>query len=331
MVATMMTGRVLLVCALCVLWCGAAVVVSSEPGVGSRENVSRGYLVVNWETLLKNECATNEKYMNKDGTMNQSAVKDCIRDAMNVVCDVFHRKMSVGPDGTEVERICEEYAGNREEAGRSSTLQASQSSHVRTLAEAKSPKTPESESAELGKTPGETPKPPSGAPAIGDALAEPTGGPPTPPVEAQHKREERLPVPHPEDDAGTTESTNNSEEDDSASTTDNQESVASDSHDESTPTLSSAASNTVTNQTGRGDTEGTPKPATDLNAERTEAKENDEKIYDNTKEIPVRAVATTNHTVTPGDSDGSTAVSYTTSPLLLLLVACAAAAAVVAA
>ncbi|KAF5226098.1 Mucin-associated surface protein (MASP) subgroup S064 [Trypanosoma cruzi] len=40
-----------------------------------------------------------------------------------------------------------------------------------------------------------------------------------------------------------------------------------------------------------------------------------------------------NDTVTPGDSDGSTAVSHTTSPLLLLLlvVACAAAAAVVAA
>ncbi|ESS63061.1 mucin-associated surface protein [Trypanosoma cruzi Dm28c] len=40
-----------------------------------------------------------------------------------------------------------------------------------------------------------------------------------------------------------------------------------------------------------------------------------------------------NNTTTPGDSDGSTAVSHTTSPLLLLLfvVACAAAAAVVAA
>ncbi|PBJ68732.1 mucin-associated surface protein [Trypanosoma cruzi cruzi] len=42
--------------------------------------------------------------------------------------------------------------------------------------------------------------------------------------------------------------------------------------------------------------------------------------------------AQTNDTVTPADSDGSTAVSHTTSPLLLLLlVACAAAAAVVAA
>ncbi|KAF8303913.1 Mucin-associated surface protein (MASP), subgroup S074 [Trypanosoma cruzi] len=42
--------------------------------------------------------------------------------------------------------------------------------------------------------------------------------------------------------------------------------------------------------------------------------------------------AQTNHTTRPGDSDSSTAVSHTTSPLLLLLVvACAAAAAVVAA
>ncbi|RNF07211.1 mucin-associated surface protein (MASP), partial [Trypanosoma cruzi] len=41
--------------------------------------------------------------------------------------------------------------------------------------------------------------------------------------------------------------------------------------------------------------------------------------------------AQTNGTVTPGDSDGGTAVSHTTSPLLLLLVLCAAAAAAVAA
>ncbi|EAN88755.1 Mucin-associated surface protein (MASP) [Trypanosoma cruzi] len=42
--AMMMTGRVLLVCALCVLWCGAAVVVSSEPDVDgtSGDSASRG-------------------------------------------------------------------------------------------------------------------------------------------------------------------------------------------------------------------------------------------------------------------------------------------------
>ncbi|EAN94055.1 Mucin-associated surface protein (MASP) [Trypanosoma cruzi] len=42
------------------------------------------------------------------------------------------------------------------------------------------------------------------------------------------------------------------------------------------------------------------------------------------------ADAKTNDTVTPGDSDGCTEVSHTTSPLLLLLVACAAAAVVAA-
>ncbi|EKG00917.1 mucin-associated surface protein (MASP), putative [Trypanosoma cruzi] len=48
--------------------------------------------------------------------------------------------------------------------------------------------------------------------------------------------------------------------------------------------------------------------------------------------ITIATATQTNHTTTPGDSDGSTAVSHTTSPLLLLLVvACAAAAAVVAA
>ncbi|EAN98534.1 Mucin-associated surface protein (MASP) [Trypanosoma cruzi] len=48
--------------------------------------------------------------------------------------------------------------------------------------------------------------------------------------------------------------------------------------------------------------------------------------------VTIATATQTNHTTKPGDSDGSTAVSHTTSPLLLLLVvACAAAAAVVAA
>ncbi|KAF8306546.1 Mucin-associated surface protein (MASP), subgroup S064 [Trypanosoma cruzi] len=67
--------------------------------------------------------------------------------------------------------------------------------------------------------------------------------------------------------------------------------------------------------------------------------ENSETVYTNlastagdaaTQTEKALADAKTNDT-TPGDSDGSTAVSHTTSPLLLLVVACAAAAAVVAA
>ncbi|PWV03949.1 Mucin-associated surface protein (MASP) [Trypanosoma cruzi] len=51
----------------------------------------------------------------------------------------------------------------------------------------------------------------------------------------------------------------------------------------------------------------------------------------NPRTAKAAATARTDGTATPGDSDGSTAVSHTTSPLLLLVVACAAAAAVVAA
>ncbi|EAN84551.1 Mucin-associated surface protein (MASP) [Trypanosoma cruzi] len=324
--AMMMTGRVLLlVCALCVLWCCGAAVVSSMPDVTGRENVPHGYLVVNWETLLKNECATDEKYINKDGTVNESAVKDCIRDAMRVVCNVFCRKISGEPDDSEGERICEEYVGSRDEAG--------QSSHVITPAEAETLQAPMSDLEELGKTPGETPKPLSGGPATEGEAAKTTGGPPTPPVEAQHNREGNVPVLHPEDDPGTTESNSDSEEDDSASTTDKQEGVTPDGHDKSTPTLLSTATDTVKHEADRVNTEGTQKPATESNAEGKEVEESDEKTYDNTKKIPAEAAATTNNTAMPGDGDGSTAVSHTTSPLLLLLlvVACAAAAAVVAA
>ncbi|PBJ77117.1 mucin-associated surface protein [Trypanosoma cruzi cruzi] len=294
--AMMMTGRVLLVCALCVLWCCGAAVVSSIPDVTGRESVPHGYLVVNWEKLLKNECATDKKYINEDGTVNESAVKDCIRDAMRVVCNFFCRKISGEPDDSEGERICAEYVGSRDDAG--------QSSPVITPAEAKTLQAPRSDLEELGKTPEKTPKSLSGGPATEDKAAKPAGGP-TPPVEAQHNREENMPVLHPEDDPGTTESNSDSEEDDSASATDNQESVTPDGHDKSTPTLLLTATDTVKNEAGRVNTEGTQNPATESNAERKEVEESDEKTYDNTKNIPAEAAATTNNTAMPGDSESS--------------------------
>ncbi|KAF5215814.1 Mucin-associated surface protein (MASP) [Trypanosoma cruzi] len=77
-------------------------------------------------------------------------------------------------------------------------------------------------------------------------------------------------------------------------------------------------------------TTGDKDPAAD-GAVTQEEKQNENKEA-NPKETPVEATVIKTTTATPGDSDGSTAVSHTTSPLLLLLVvACAAAAAVVAA
>ncbi|PBJ76358.1 mucin-associated surface protein [Trypanosoma cruzi cruzi] len=66
--------------------------------------------------------------------------------------------------------------------------------------------------------------------------------------------------------------------------------------------------------------------------EREEQKEQHQENPPGKQETITGANATNQINTTPGDSDGSTAVSHTTSPLLLLLVvACAAAAAVVAA
>ncbi|EKG00402.1 mucin-associated surface protein (MASP), putative, partial [Trypanosoma cruzi] len=95
------------------------------------------------------------------------------------------------------------------------------------------------------------------------------------------------------------------------------------------PTANGDAAN---NEAEKSTEEGIPNsdPAAD-GAGTREEKQNENKEA-NPKETPVEATATETTTEKAGDSDGSTAVSHTTSPLLPLLVfACAAAAAVVAA
>ncbi|ESS60993.1 mucin-associated surface protein (MASP) [Trypanosoma cruzi Dm28c] len=94
------------------------------------------------------------------------------------------------------------------------------------------------------------------------------------------------------------------------------------------PTANGDAAN---NDSGNSTEDGIPNndPAAD-GAGTQEEKQNENKDA-NPKETPVEATAMKTTAATTGDSDGSTAVSHTTSPLLLLLlVACAAAAAVVA-
>ncbi|KAF5222538.1 Mucin-associated surface protein (MASP) subgroup S129 [Trypanosoma cruzi] len=77
----MMTGRVLLVCALCVLWCGAAVVVSAADG--AEEDGSAGeYLISRWRAYLRRECV--EKVSRRTGgRANASAVEECVRQGMD--------------------------------------------------------------------------------------------------------------------------------------------------------------------------------------------------------------------------------------------------------
>ncbi|EKF99811.1 mucin-associated surface protein (MASP), putative, partial [Trypanosoma cruzi] len=87
-----------------------------------------------------------------------------------------------------------------------------------------------------------------------------------------------------------------------------------------------------TNHPRQPSTEGARKPETTSNGEATSTNKYDTVSQNAESKTPPTTNATTGDTAKPGDSDGGTAVSHTTSPLLLLsVVACAAAAAVVAA
>ncbi|RNC37880.1 mucin-associated surface protein (MASP) [Trypanosoma cruzi] len=102
---------------------------------------------------------------------------------------------------------------------------------------------------------------------------------------------------------------------------------------ESTPTTPSASKDAITNDDEKSNEEEIPKHDQTPDGETmNEASQVGNNEGNTTKTQTVEAAAITNNTAKTGDSDSSTAASHTTSPLLLLLVvACAAAAAVVAA
>ncbi|PBJ78335.1 mucin-associated surface protein [Trypanosoma cruzi cruzi] len=128
------------------------------------------------------------------------------------------------------------------------------------------------------------------------------------------------------------ESNNDAQTKSGASIAANQHNEPSAGHAESGPPSPTANGDAANNEAGNSTEGGMPSndPAAD-GAGTREEKQNENKDA-NPKETPVTATAMKTTTATTGDSDGSTAVSHTTSPLLLLLVvACAAAAAVVAA
>ncbi|KAF8307122.1 Mucin-associated surface protein (MASP), subgroup S099 [Trypanosoma cruzi] len=99
-----------------------------------------------------------------------------------------------------------------------------------------------------------------------------------------------------------------------------------DDHAQSRPPSPTANGGAANNEAEKSTEKRIPSndPAAD-GAETREEKQNENKDA-NPKETPVETTAMKTTTATTGDSDGSTAVSHTTSPLLILLVfACAAA------
>ncbi|KAF8284535.1 Mucin-associated surface protein (MASP), subgroup S115, partial [Trypanosoma cruzi] len=81
--AMRMTGRVLLVCALCVLWCGVSGIAAD--GVGGGDGSAGGeYYVSWWRAQLRRECA-EEVGRRTGGRANASAVDECLRQGMDGV------------------------------------------------------------------------------------------------------------------------------------------------------------------------------------------------------------------------------------------------------
>ncbi|ESS55680.1 mucin-associated surface protein (MASP) [Trypanosoma cruzi Dm28c] len=81
--AMMMTGRVLLVCALCVLWCGLSGVAADGAGVVSDGSADED-LLLQWRAWLRRECA-EEVGRRTEGRENASAVEECLRQGMDGV------------------------------------------------------------------------------------------------------------------------------------------------------------------------------------------------------------------------------------------------------
>ncbi|PBJ71288.1 mucin-associated surface protein [Trypanosoma cruzi cruzi] len=95
MMAMMMTGRVLLVCALCVLWCGAVFGVAADDA-GDGDGSAGENLIAGRRSQLRRECA-EEVGRRTGGRANASAVEECVRRGMDGVRAVVDGRRRWGP------------------------------------------------------------------------------------------------------------------------------------------------------------------------------------------------------------------------------------------
>ncbi|KAF8303924.1 Mucin-associated surface protein (MASP), subgroup S105 [Trypanosoma cruzi] len=109
--AMMMTGRVLLACALCVLWCGAGGCFANEAEASANGAASKttpaDKIILNWYELTHEECETDNT---KNGTVNVPAMKRCINFAMKGISDTFYNKTPSEIHGPDVKDMCTYYA-----------------------------------------------------------------------------------------------------------------------------------------------------------------------------------------------------------------------------
>ncbi|EAN99856.1 Mucin-associated surface protein (MASP) [Trypanosoma cruzi] len=113
----MMTGRVLLVCALCVLWCGAGggfadKVVEAAAGVVASNRTDEENLILNWYVLTQEECANEST---TGGKLNVTAERICMHKVMKGICNAFYNKTSGVTHDRDAKFICTYYATIPEE------------------------------------------------------------------------------------------------------------------------------------------------------------------------------------------------------------------------
>ncbi|KAF8281898.1 Mucin-associated surface protein (MASP), subgroup S085 [Trypanosoma cruzi] len=402
--AMVMTGRALLVCALCVLWCGACGVYARElDSNGLDGSVSSGVLGANWphipsgsdknavmlpprsvlpitvaEALNENDVSvTTEEDADLSlnaGSLHAAANRGAGRIGNTIDSHAGGSKYSggeigspvagaVGVQGEGAQRsgggVDPNGSGHStlETLGREASEKGGDQSGVRREENSRNP--PAELSPSVHSKPPITPPEPAAAPQIQHApQVLPQKTPQTAEASPPAVSAEDRGTPESRDSQISSEETKKHSNSETKTESQVKEKFSNgglteeEGQEATTPNLAkNAVTDTPTKTTapslstsGTGDVQTTT-DTVDNGAQRPNIKEPQEGLEDNNTKVPPRAsgaapqtaltatITQTNHTMTPGDSDSSNAVSHTTSPLLLLLlvVACAAAAAVVAA
>ncbi|KAF5217241.1 Mucin-associated surface protein (MASP) subgroup S030 [Trypanosoma cruzi] len=347
--AMMMTGRVLLVCALCVLWCGAGGSCDEEKADEFCNNTYLGVL-----NLLANKSdeELKEKYCKNedDETTCVNALKKDIADALEnekkKKDNAADREPNVAhgagvPVGSS--KTKSSTASGADNAGMSSPLPLSLKvegdvdDKVHSPAGGAGPQPHsddgrrEAERSHHSEAEGSNQH---GVGVQGKKIHNKDEEKPQAGLKSTEAREGTDGAPAPsQDPPNTAESHEDKSRRVAAPDTTPALNTSSDSNREQTSQSSSPGGSETT---GSSDNEGPEKNS--INTQMSGAPLKDEEQHrestaGNKDSTTVESAAVQSNTTAPGDSDGdsSTAVTHTTSPLLLLLVACAAAAAEVAA
>ncbi|PBJ76471.1 mucin-associated surface protein [Trypanosoma cruzi cruzi] len=367
--AMMVTGRVLLVCALCVLWCGAGVICEEAPMADDSENtdviqgpakgsppelagrntgkqessdqVSQGLQNVGEQLDSKNAAADNQRKDPKIETLTADK-------SMGEKGEAEKGQIGGGAGGEESGELLEERKAPLD--GQGGEGQARQAGNGSVKVGGHSSATTPSEGERKGT--GE-PSPPEsllpgastqgngaaplaslqGAPAATLEISEkPVENPEAEPEKEKLSSEDDVPEQTSQGVNDGVEPNNDSQKEENFSIALKEQNGEPDGDSESTQPRHLAVGNASNIDAESGTEMPLPKNNPTANSAVTEGAKRGENKHGTRKETPVEATAITNDTARTVYSDSSTAVSHTTSPfLLLLVVACAAAAAVVAA